>query len=148
VASRRQCLCIYTINLHDGYVVLVEMQHDACKGAHVDGTDHMCLSGLDIEFGVLRIVDQSGIWDRNGIWRNTRSVILRNENWRFVVVPVRNRRDDFSVDLAMVRVERVVNNQRPTQTIRVLSAVMAVVPVCSWLLDLVELDSGNKRENR
>lgn len=40
------------------------------------------------------------------------------------------------INFLLVREFGVVNNERTTETVRILGIVMRVVPICAWLVDL------------
>ena len=59
-----------------------------------------------------------------------------------IVVPIRKCYDDFFVVEIFEWVFGIMHNQRATKTIWVLAALMAVIPICAGLVDLVRLKTA------
>ena len=52
------------------------------------------------------------------------------------MIPVRQCKDDLLIVFALVGRVWVMNNERSTETVRVLAGIMRVIPVCPRLIDL------------
>jgi hypothetical protein len=53
------------------------------------------------------------------------------------MIPVREGKDDLVIVKILVGIFRIMNDQWTAKTVGILAALMAVVPVSSWLVDLL-----------
>jgi hypothetical protein len=51
-------LRVYPIYLDDGHIVLVEMQVNLRERGHIYNSEEVCLARLDIQFGILSVVQE------------------------------------------------------------------------------------------
>lgn len=61
------------------------------------------------------------------------------------MIPIRKRKDNLFIVLILVGEIFIVNDEGSTQTVRVLSSSVTVIPIGTWLLDLwwdVSIKSG------
>jgi hypothetical protein len=107
------------------------------ESAHIDHTDEIRLARLNLDSQVLRVVDQSGLWDRfSPRWVRDANEALE-QLLHPVMVPVGESQNNLLIVQILVRVFRIMHDQRATETIWILASLVAVVPVCSWLVDLL-----------
>ena len=106
------------------------------KGADVDEANPVSLAGLDLPLEVLRLVDQGVVRHRLGAAGVDLADEGADELGELVVIPIRHGQDHLLVELVLVRVVRVVDDERPPEAVRVLRAHVAVIPVRPGLLDL------------
>ena len=133
-------LGIYAVNLHHLHGMAFKPEILCSKSGHVDDPEQIRLAGLESHGQVLGIVHQGGLWD----WFCARRVRVAHEpieeTRHLVVVPVaQGEHDLFVVRILDWRIG-VVDDQRATKTVRVLSRFVAVVPVCPGLGNLSHLN--------
>ena len=113
------------------------------EGGQRHETEQIRLVRLDREGGLAgrQIVQKSRVRDGFGaIWRLLHAQIFRDEVWHLIVIPVRESQDQLAIDLVRKRSVRIMNDQRAAKPVWVLSAVVGMVPVRPWLINLWVLE--------
>jgi len=109
---------------------------------HVDQAEEIRLSWLNGDSQVLSVVEQCGL--RYGLRAGRIGDVdeFVQEIVHEIVVPIGKCYDDFFVIEIFEWVFEIMHNERATKTIWILAALMAVVPICAGLVDLVRLKTA------
>ncbi len=101
------------------------------ESTDVNDVEQIGLSWLDGDSEILSIVQESILWDRFCASRVGFVEELGDQSCHLLVVPIRNREDNFLVHLVLIWKVGVVDDEGAAETIWVLSFIMGVIPVCS-----------------
>jgi len=122
--------------------MILELHVLGSERTHVDQAEEIRLSRLNGDGQVLSVIEQCGL--RYGLRTGRIGDVdeFGQEIVHEIVVPIRKCYDDFFVVEIFEWVFGVVNYQRASKTIWILAALMAVVPICAGLVDLVRLKTA------
>lgn len=129
-------LVVHPVNFDDGHVMALEPDILSRERADVNQAEEIRFSRRNGDSEVLRFIKKGSL----GYWLRARWVALGVEGGKhdshLLMVPIRDREDEFFVVQVQEWRVGVVDHQRPSQPVWVLSACVGVVPVCAGLVDL------------
>ena len=110
------CLGVDAIHLYNGEVMTLEPDHYAGEVAVAYHVHKVCLSRLHFNLGIHLIIEQTNIWkgSRDTIVRCrliAGRLILMQENWHLLVVPVRHGQSELFIVFARERCRGIVDNK-------------------------------------
>jgi hypothetical protein len=130
-------LGVHSINFDDGHLVAIQDPGVTGPVANTDDMDKVSLVGLDLDLGFGGIVDQSRVGD-GLVTSKGFQVLLRfilvEQIGHFTVVPVAESNGELIIVVEWGL--GVVNNKGTTESIRILTHVVRVIPVSSGLVHL------------
>lgn len=141
-------LSVHTINLDNGDVVLVELKVLRCKGPHVDDSEEVLLAWSDTELDILGLIDQDGIWHwfcSIVVVRVVLRLVVVDQTRSLGMIQISQGHDVFCINT--IRGVHVIDNERSSESINVLSTNVCMVPVCSRLCDFELIDKASSRLN-
>ena len=107
-----------------------------CKGSHVDDTEHISFTRLHSNCKILSIIHERSVWDGFSACRVGVADEEVEKSGHLVMVPVGKRKHNLFIVLVLVGRIRIVYDQWATQTIRILTLDMGMIPICTRLVNL------------
>jgi hypothetical protein len=106
------------------------------ESAHIDHPEEICFSRLYADSQILGIVQQCCL--RYGFCARRIGDVdeFCEKVVHKIMIPIRKRYDNFFVVEIFVWIFRIMYNKRTSNTIWILAALMAVIPICARLVDL------------
>lgn len=121
-------LRVDTVYFYDTHSVAFEPNVLSGKSAYVDQAEHVSPARTHLKGEVLSIIHQSSVGDglcSSGIG-DTDETLHKVGNP--VMIPVRKGEDNFLVIVILERAVRVSDDERPSQSIRVLPTIVGMIP--------------------
>lgn len=136
---RNRGLVVNTIDFNDGHVVALKPYILTSEGPYVDYTEEVSRPRLDRYLQVLRVVEESGLWD--GF--SSGGVAFADEPGQqishLIMVPVRDGQYHLIFLLVQCVQEGrigVMDDERSPKPVRILSIGVGMVPIRAGLVDL------------
>jgi hypothetical protein len=124
---RRGWLCCRSVEANDGHFKALEVEEERREGTNVQDVEEIGLSWLDVVHSRLAIVHDRTIGD----WRDRREISSRLEEFddvnTLLVIPVGKRKSVSLVIMSVIRRVPVVDNERATESIRILALIVRCV---------------------
>lgn len=136
-------LSVHTINLDNSDVVLIELKVLRCKGSHVDDSEEIFLAWSDTELDILRLIDQDRVWHwfcSIVVVRVVLRLVIVDQTRSLGVIQISESHDIFRIDT--IWSVYIIDDERTSESIDVLSTNVCMVPVCSGLRDFELIDEA------
>ena len=114
-------LGVDAVNFHDPHCMAFDPKILTGKSAHINDTEHVSLSRFDWRLEIDSVIHEGSIWYwLSSCWVSDTDEAL-HEVWYMVVIPVGYRQYSLFIVLSLIRRVRIIDNQRSTKTIGILS---------------------------